>query len=94
MLNLKKKPARLDTEIERVLDTLMTLSSTDPIYVPTLEKLERLYALKENNSPKPISRETLLVVGANLAGIAMVIGHEHAHVITSKAFGMLLKKSL
>lgn len=94
MLNLKKKPTALDSEIDRMLDLLKDLDVTNAKFEPTLKSLERLYELKEKNSPKPISRDAILTVGANLTGIAMIIGYEHAHVITSKAFSTLLKKSL
>lgn len=38
-----------------------------------------------------ISNETWATIGANLLGIVLVLGHERAHVITTKAFGLISK---
>lgn len=38
-----------------------------------------------------VSHDTLAIVAGNLLGIAVVVGYERAHVLTSKAFANLLK---
>jgi hypothetical protein len=39
--------------------------------------------------PKPVSRDTLVLAAANLLGIVLIVGHERANVITSKAVGFI-----
>lgn len=39
--------------------------------------------------PKPVDKNTLILAGANLLGIVAIVGHERAHVVTSKAIGFL-----
>lgn len=38
-----------------------------------------------------ISKETWLTVGTHLAGLVVLMNHERAHVIASKAFGLVKK---
>jgi len=46
---------------------------------------------KRDHPWRKISPETLVLIGANLAGIALIIGHEKLNVITSKALGFVGK---
>lgn len=54
-------------------------------YAKCLAQLERLYKLKEKNTPKGLDPNTLILVGGNLAGILIIVLHERAAVITTKA---------
>jgi hypothetical protein len=49
--------------------------------------------LKEREAEKPdrVSRETLAMIGANLAGIVAILGYEKFNVIASKAFSLVMK---
>lgn len=51
----------------------------------------REVTLKEEEAAKPdrVSKETLAVIGANLAGIAAILLHERVNVIASKALGFI-----
>lgn len=40
---------------------------------------------------KRVSPDTLALIGANIVGIVMIIGHERANVIASKALGFVSK---
>lgn len=42
-----------------------------------------------DSKPKPIDRNTLVLAGANLLGIVLIVGHERANVVTSKAIGFI-----
>lgn len=46
---------------------------------------------KELDRRFKVSHDTLAIVAGNLIGIAIVVGYERAHVLTSKAFGNILK---
>lgn len=60
-------------------------------YATCLNRLERLYKLKEKHSKKRISPETWLMVGANLAGIIIIVAYEHGHALTSRAINQVGK---
>jgi len=49
--------------------------------------------LKEREAEKPdrVSKETLAMIGANLAGIVAILGYEKFNVIASKAFSLVMK---
>lgn len=47
--------------------------------------------LEELNLKKSITKEALLNVGTHIAGLVVLMNHERAHVIASKAFGLVKK---
>lgn len=49
-----------------------------------LKSLKQLYALRNTEKRKGPSSDTILMVAGNLVGIAMIVGHERASVVTSK----------
>lgn len=53
-----------------------------------LEKLYKIQALKKEDRVKP---DTLALIAGNLAGIVLIVGHERAHVVTSKALAFVSK---
>lgn len=83
------KPDPVNEELDRVIHELETdMASREgdsEEYATMLNRLERLYKLKEKNSPRRWSPDTLLLVGGNLAGILIIVLHERVNVITSKA---------
>ncbi len=59
----------------------------------TYELKKRELNLREKEAEKPdrVSKETWALIGANIAGIVMIIGHEKFNVIASKALGFVMK---
>lgn len=55
------------------------------------DQLTKLLIAKNALKREKASTDVLLTVGANLAGIAMILGHERAHVVASKALGFVMK---
>lgn len=55
----------------------------------TLEKRQQAHQEQLDTSPKPVGRDTLVLAGANLLGIVLIVGHERAHIVTSKALGFV-----
>lgn len=49
--------------------------------------------LKVNEASKPdrVSADTWAMVGANLAGILVIVGYERLNVVTSKALGFIMR---
>lgn len=85
----------LTKAIDSLLEEMSDLNGDDPEYAKMADQLTKLYALKEVDhkveSNSRVSMDTMAVVGANLAGILMIVGHERANVVTSKALSLLLK---
>lgn len=79
---------RLDNEIITVLDIMEKEVKTTEEYASVVDQLTKLYELRQKNR---ISKETMAAIGANVAGIFLILSHERAHVIASKAFGLVKK---
>lgn len=77
----------LEAVILELETEMSTIGGDSEEYATMLNRLERLYKLKEKNSPKHIDPNTWLIVGGNLAGILIIVFYEQAHVVTSKALG-------
>lgn len=82
-----KEPTPLDEAYDALLAKLAEMSPETKEYAKTLKRVSELTALKEQAAPKRVSKETLLIVAGNLAGIALILGYEQANVVTSKAVG-------
>lgn len=84
-----KKSSSNDDGLEKVIDDVQSqiqgFTVDAPDFAETLTKMERLYKLKALNKPQRVSPDTLATVAGNLLGILVIVGHERAHVVTSKA---------
>jgi hypothetical protein len=91
----KQTPAtleRLDKAIEDIFIDMGGFTSETEEYADMLKKLERLYKLKEQDTPQPfISPEVALTVAANLFGILAILHYEKVNVVTSKALSFVMK---
>ena len=85
----KSKSNMIDKSIDRAMQKLQTLEIDSDEYAKTMNAVERLHALKKDE--KRVSPDTALIVGGNLVGIIIIVMYEHAHVIVSKSFNLLLK---
>lgn len=89
-----KETKTLQSAIDKVL---LEMDNTEPFsdkYVTMVDQLEKLYKIKASEKPDTVSKETLITVGGNLAGIIAILGFERAHIITSKALGFVLKSRI
>jgi hypothetical protein len=84
-----RKKTDEQTELDKTIADLEAQMRTyDPdseAYGTLVNRLERLVKLQERNASKRISPDTLLIVGGNILGIVIIVAHERANVITSKA---------
>lgn len=91
----KKKPPQVDENLTRAIDKafvdLNCHTSEKDEYAKTVDQLTKLYSLKEDPSRSRVSKDTLALVSGNLIGILLIVGHERAHVVTSKALTFLGK---
>jgi len=96
MFNFKKKSAE-QSGLEVAIDELharMATNIEDPEkYAKDADNLTKLYKLREHDARKRVSPDTLALVAGNLLGIAMIVGHERAHIITTKALNFVQKAS-
>lgn len=83
------EPSGLDLAIADLERELVSYDPGDEAYSKAMTNLERLYKLKEKHGHRAfterISPDTLIIVGGNLLGIVIIVFHERANVITSKA---------
>lgn len=86
MFNFKK--SILDAEIIHVRDEMEKLDPSSEKYTTCAKNLKLLCESKNENC---IDSKTWALIVCNLGGIALVLFHENAHVITSKAFNMVRK---
>lgn len=76
---------QLDRTITQLLADMQTISGDSEEYPKMMNQLERLHKLKATNARKSLDPNTLILVGGNLLGILVIVLHERASVITSKA---------
>lgn len=84
-----------DPQLQAAIDDLYRIMDMYPAhsdeYKAAVAQLGKLYPLKEDNSKRQVSPDTLVIVAGNLIGIAVIIFHERAEVISSKALGFVMK---
>lgn len=89
------KPNPLNVKLDEIIDRLMQdMTEVDPDtekYAAMADQLTKLYAIKNETRSRRVSPDTLANVAANLAGIAIIVGHERVHIVTSKALGFIKK---
>lgn len=81
----------LESELDRTLRNLRAEMPNTEEYAKTLSLVERLNQMVDKEKPSSVSKDTLLTVGANLLGIILILKHEHANVITTKALGFIMR---
>lgn len=75
------KPQPVDDLIEAVKTEMLAYGPAEPEYIPLMEKLERLYALKAER-PKPISRDTIVMGIVHLLGIGILVFAEKDTILS------------
>lgn len=94
-----KKPTGLELEVDRILKEMQNVKVTSEEYKAMVARLQVLCEAKEreiveNTSLSPwrsISPDTIVTVAGSLLGIMIIVWHEKADVITSKALSFVLK---
>lgn len=84
---------KLEAVILEVTEKLSLAQPGTEEYDVLAEQLAKLYEIQNNarKNKDKISKDTLLIAGANLAGILTIVNYERLNVVTSKAFQLLLK---
>jgi len=82
---------KLDKAIDVLLDRLAEDAYDSDAYAKMVDQLSKLYKLKEQDSRRRVSPDTLAMIAGNIVGIVLIIGHERANVITTKALGFVMR---
>lgn len=90
------KSSREKSGLEKAIDALhndmLAENPNTEAYAAMADNITKLYKLREfDKNPWRPNPDVVLTVAANLAGIAMIVGHEKAHVVTSKALTFVKK---
>lgn len=92
MITKKRTNAELQKTIDRLHEEMIGEEGCSERYAAMVDQLGKLYKLRDEvNSSRSVTPDTLAIVIGNLAGIILIVGHEHAHVISSKALGFILR---
>lgn len=91
MFTTSETESMLDAEIQAALEELASKDKNSEEYGSLLERISKLHKLKAEERPKPLSRDTALLVAANVFGIVWLTLYEREHVISSKALSFILK---
>ena len=94
MFDKNTNHTNLQKEIDKVLAEMEHVASDSPEYAKMADQLDKLYKMKATDRPDRVSKDALIAVIGNIAGIVAIIGHERVHVITSKALGFVPKFKL
>ena len=92
MTEIPRHQRMIESELDRALIQLKTEMVNTEEYAKTLSLVERLHEMMDKPKSSSVSKDTLLLVGANLLGIIMVIQHEHVgNFISTKALGFIMR---
>lgn len=91
MFEKPKDDPKLEEAIDTVLLEMKGYTPASEEYASMMGHLNLLYKIKDQERPDRVSLDTLATIGANLAGIALILAYERTHIITSKALGFVMK---
>jgi hypothetical protein len=88
---MSKSQRMIESELERTIVNLKAEMVNSEEYKKTLSTVEKLHAMMDKQRSSSVSKDTVLVVVANLVGILLIIKHENVNVITSKALSFVMR---
>lgn len=85
----------LEDEIAKAISELENLSATSDEYAKIVNRIIELDSLTNHKVKKTaISKDALVAVAGNLAGILLILNYERVGAVTSKALGFVLKSKI
>jgi len=88
----KDKRNPITKEVDEIIEIMSHTDRGSEEYKKLAANLELLIKAKSiYKDPARIDANTLAIVLGNLIGIAIIVGYEEGHIITSKALGFVLK---
>lgn len=84
----------IQSQIDELTKQMSVLTGDDPAYAQMVKQLVKLHKIQSEARPSlSVSGDTVVLALTNLLGIAMIVGHERANIIGSKAI-TFVKKAL
>lgn len=81
----------LQKTINELLADMRNADGASDDFKAMTKRLKELYALKESDSKRRVSPDTLAIVAGNLGCVAMIVLYESKNVMTSKALSFVTK---
>lgn len=91
MFSQVKRPSQIDVALSDAFLALKHEAIDSKEYETMLARVQTLYEVKNQDKPRRVDPNTWAIIGANLLGIILIIKHENVNVITSRAFGLLMR---
>ena len=82
---------RIDVLIVQNAERMSLIEPSSDEYVALMKIQERLTEMKTKNRRTPVSRDTIAMIAANLAGILIIVIYEQKHVMNSKGLNQLFR---
>ena len=90
-----KKPAPTPSGLEITIDELRAemhdLPGDTDEYTKMADNLVKLLKAREYDTPRRVSPDAMVAVVGNIVAVVLIVGHERAHVVTSKAIAFVSK---
>jgi len=80
-----------EIDVKLYLQEQETDSKAEALAADAVLKDLQADAMRDERRIFGVKADTLVLVGANLAGIALILGHEKFNVVTTKAIGFVSK---
>lgn len=87
----RDKRTTLEKEIDEVIKIMGRHQPDSKEYTTMADNLVKLQKANEQNANRKVKWDTIWTVGGSLGGIALMLWHERANIITTKALGFILK---
>lgn len=81
----------VDEQISAILAAMKRAGVDSEEYPKLIGYLERLTDVKDKVVQKPVSRDTIALIGGNLLGILLIVAYEQRHVMTSQGFRQIIR---
>jgi hypothetical protein len=91
MFGRNKTEDPLQAAINELLRELVQTDGSSEYAERITDRLSALNELRKTTSSAPVSKDVMVGGAVNLAGILLILNHERAHVVTSKALGFVSK---
>lgn len=81
----KVEETELDRAIDKVHAEMTGVPADSEDYAKMVKQLNKLYKLKNTSRSQRVSPDTLALIAGNIAVTLVIVGYEHAHVVTTRA---------
>jgi hypothetical protein len=85
------EPTSLDLAIDKLFTHMSAEYGDTDSYSKLADQLVKLQTLKDASRPDRLSADAKATIAANLAGILLILNHERAGIVTSKALSFIQK---